>query len=97
MITWRARDAFWIPDPPRRGDIDQELSNRVREGNWGVSLEVQQSTRDAPRQYTWGFTTYKEGHLMADGHSISESTMLNICGRPPHTGSWGFTFVRLDP
>lgn len=101
MISWRARDAYWIPDPLERGDIDHELNNRVWHKNWGVSLEIEQLTEDLPRVYGWEYTCATAGdtRVFEHAHPMSENHMLsNFCADRSIVGwAWGFTFVRIDP
>lgn len=96
MISWRARDAYWIPDPLESGDIDRELNSRIRHGNWGVSLEVQQSTESEPRRYAWEYTS-GDRRLHETGYPLTEQQMFNHCAPSDAHLSWGFTFVRIDP
>lgn len=98
MIGWRARDAYWIPDPLERGDIDRELNSRVWHKNWGVSLEIEQPTEDPPRLYVWEYTCDGTRVFEHDFPIPEKRALAEFCAdRWITVWAWGFTFVRIDP
>lgn len=111
MITWHTERTF-DSERLRYAAHTSEDAGYTSPGTFcghggGYTYVVNQPTQDEPRLYTWGYSVSAladdepvraiDKHLEATGQSMAESTTLAICGRPPHNGSWGFTFVRLDP